>query len=111
MRNRCRGKYSPAVASVIGRNYPRLLKLCAAQSGPVRGAMDDADVMQDTFLCVTHDPQCAAMTTEAEILARFVFRYRMVRFQSFRDEAQRKTVPYADYLRMIEGGGDRETPQ
>jgi len=46
MRNRCRGKYSPAVASVIVRNYSRLMeRLCASQSGPVQGAMDDADIM------------------------------------------------------------------
>lgn len=54
MRNRCRGKYSPAVASVIVRNYSRLMeRLCASQSGPVQGAMDDADIMQETFLHVT----------------------------------------------------------
>ena len=101
MRNRCRGKYSPAVASVIVRNYSRLMeRLCA-------GAMDDADIMQETFLHVTHDPQCTAMKNEAEILARFVFRYRLVRFQTLRDEAQRKTIPYADYLRMVERDEDR----
>lgn len=84
MRNRCRGKYSPAVASVIVRNYSRLMeRLCASQSGPVQGAMDDADIMQETFLHVTHDPQCTAMKNEAEILARFVFRYRLVRFRHF----------------------------
>ena len=95
MRNRCRGKYSPAVASVIVRNYSRLMeRLCASQSGPVQGAMDDADIMQETFLHVTH-------------LARFVFRYRLVRFQTLRDEAQRKTIPYADYLRMVERDEDR----
>ena len=103
MRNRCRGKYSPAVASVIVRNYSRLMeRLCASQ-----GAMDDADIMQETFLHVTHDPQCTAMKNEAEILARFVFRYRLVRFQTLRDEAQRKTIPYADYLRMVERDEDR----
>lgn len=108
MRNRCRGKYSPAVASVIVRNYSRLMeRLCASQSGPVQGAMDDADIMQETFLHVTHDPQCTAMKNEAEILARFMFRYRLVRFQTLRDEAQRKTIPYADYLRMVERDEDR----
>ena len=68
--------------------------------------MDDADVMQETFLRVTHDPQCATMTTEAEIVAHFAFRYRLVRFQTLRDEAQRKTIPYADYLRTIGGDGN-----
>lgn len=102
MRNRCRGNYSPAVASIIGRNYLRLLKLCASQSGTVWGAMDDADVIHETFLYITHDPQCAAMATEEEVVALFVFRYRLVRFQTLRDEAQRKTIPYADYIRTIE---------
>lgn len=82
-------------------------RLCASQSGPVQGAMDDADIMQETFLHVTHDPQCTAMKNEAETLARFVFRYRLVRFQTLRDEAQRKTIPYADYLRMVERDEDR----
>ena len=93
MRNRCRGTYLPAVASIIGRNYPRLLRLCTSDTGPARGAM--------------HDPQCAAMATEEEIIARFLFRYRLVRFQTLRDEAQRKTIPYADYIRTVEYDGDR----
>ena len=97
MRSRCRGKYAPAVASVIGRNYSRLMeRLCASQSGPVQGAMDDADIMQETFLHVTHDPQCTAMKNEAEILVGLLVRDRLVRFQTLRDEAQRKTSPYAD---------------
>jgi hypothetical protein len=69
--------------------------------------MDDADVLQETFLLTTHDPQCAAMVTEEEIIARFLFRYRLVRFQTLRDEAQRKTIPYADYIRTVEYDGDR----
>ena len=107
MRNRCRGTYLPAVASIIGRNYPRLLRLCTSDTGPARGAMDDADVLQETFLLTTHDPQCAAMATEEEIIARFLFRYRLVRFQTLRDEAQCKTIPYADYIRTVEYDGDR----
>ena len=99
MRNRCRGKYSPAVASAIIRNYARLLDLCGSKADTVRGAMDNDDVLQETFLHVTHDQQCAAVKNDEEIVAHFVFRYRMVRFQTFKDETQHKKIPFEDWIK------------
>jgi hypothetical protein len=48
---------------------------------------------------VTHDQQCAAVKNDEEIVAHFVFRYRMVRFQTFKDETQHKKIPFEDWIK------------
>ena len=96
MRNRCRGKYRPKVASAIDRNYGLLLRLCAVNRARDYGPVNDMDIFQETVLFVTHDDRCRDLRTDDEIVRHFVYRYRMVHYQTIKDESQHKTIRYAD---------------
>jgi hypothetical protein len=60
------------------------------------------DIFQETVLFVTHDDRCRDLRTDDEIVRHFVYRYRMVHYQTIKDESQHKTIRYAD---------DQKTPQ
>lgn len=101
MRNRCKGRFQSDVAQALARHYDRLLRECHADSPCSCGALERADVFHETILYVAHDPRSRDFRTDDELLAHFLYCYRMICYQSCKDEKQHTL--YADYLKTPEG--------
>lgn len=102
MRNRCRGEYLPHIAAALDRNYDLLLRLCSINIERNHGSVSDMDIFHETILFVSHDKRCIDLKTDDDIVHYFAYRYRMILYQTVKDESQRKTILYAD---------DQKTPQ
>lgn len=103
MRNRCKGCFLPDVVLTIARNYDLLLSLCKVSvEHHCHGSVDRMDIFHDTILAVSHDPKCRNFHTNSDLIEYFRYRYRMISYQTYKDEKQRDTLPYADYLKTEE---------
>lgn len=92
MRNRIRGIYDERIAKVLADNYGVLLSRCgrAFRHGPFLLE----DIVHETFLFVTTDPAAQTMLNKKALLDYFVYRFRMIAFQTVKDN--RKMLRYAD---------------
>lgn len=103
MRNRCKkSKYYPVIAESIGRNYNKLHALCFRHYTGAFASQGYDDIFQDTILCVIQDPESLKCTTDEALIKHFLYRYRMIEFQTIHDAQQLKNIPYADYLQTKE---------
>lgn len=103
MRNRYKkNKYYPQVAERIGRNYERLRAFCYRDSVGYFGARSYDDIFQDTVLYVCQDPDANGKHSDNDFIKHFLFRYRMIEYQTVQDAKQAKEIPYADYLQAKE---------
>ncbi len=92
MRNRIRGPRNERVAQIISENYQLLRVRCARAFR--RGPYSLEDVIQETVIYVITDPQAAAIGDDNDVIDYFVFKFKMVAFQTMRDN--RKMLRYAD---------------
>lgn len=92
MRNRNRDKYNERIARIIAANYDLLHIRCARafRCGPF--LLDD--VIQETSLYVMTDPRAANITADADVVDYFVYKFRMIAFQTMKNN--RKMLRYAD---------------
>lgn len=99
MRNRYKkSKFYPAIAESIGRNYYKLRALCFRQAACCYDSRDYDDIFQDTVLYIIQDPEALKCTTDEMLVEHFLYRYRMIEFQTIHDAQQINKIPYADYL-------------
>lgn len=98
MRNRYkRTKYYTSVSEAVGRNYEKLRILCYKGSHGFYSSRSYEDIFQDTVLYVIQDV-AALSKTDSELIEHFMYRYRMIEYQTIKDSQQIKTIPYADYI-------------
>ena len=102
MINRCKGCFLPDVALIIARNYDLLLRLCCVSRAHNLGSVEDMDVFHDTILHVSHDMLSRNFRTDTEFIEYFQYRYRMVFYQTCKDEKQYSSLSYADNLKTSE---------
>lgn len=99
MRDRYKkNKYYPEVTQGIGRNYERLHALCCQGKYGYFDSRDYEDIFQDTIIYVSQDPAAKDKHSDSEIISHFLYRYRMIEFQTMQDAKQLKEIPYANYL-------------
>lgn len=101
MRNRCKGRFQPDVAQTLARLYTSLQRMCRASSPHGHGALEKADIFHETILYVAHDPRSGSLRTDDELIAHFRYCYRMICYQSYKDEKQH--TRYAYHLETPEG--------
>lgn len=94
MRNRCKGRFQPDVAQALARHYDRLLRECHADLPCGCGALERTDIFHETILYVTHDPYSRNFRTDDELVAHFIYCYRMICYQSYKDEKQHTLYAY-----------------
>lgn len=103
MRNRYKkNKYYPHVAESIGRNYERLHALCCHGKNGYFDSRSYDDIFQDAIVYVCQDPSAKDIHSDTDLIAHFMYRYRMIEFQTMQDAKQLKEIPYADYLQAKE---------
>lgn len=103
MRNRYKkSKFYPVVAESIGRNYYKLRALCFRQSAGMFASQSYDDIFQDTVLYVIHDDEALRCLTDESLIKHFLYRFRMIEFQTIRNAQQFKYIPYADYIQAKE---------
>ncbi|MBT9871983.1 hypothetical protein GPL06_03960 [Bacteroides salyersiae] len=103
MRNRYKkAKYYASVSEAIGRNYKKLRALCYKGSRGFYGSRSYEDIFQDTVLYVIQDVG-ALGKTDSELIEYFMYRYRMIEYQTIKDSQQINTTPYADYIQTQKG--------
>lgn len=109
MRNRYKkSKFYPVIAGSIARNYNKLRALCFRQVIGYFDSRSDEDIFQDTVLYVIQDEESLKCTTDEDLIRHFLYRYRMIEFQTIRDAQQLKKIPYADYIQAKEETTERQ---
>lgn len=91
-RDKC---YDSGVAAILAANYDILQRRCRRLFR--RGALDFEDVMQDTMLFVMCDTRAASIATTEELLEYYVYKFRMMVFQTIK--RNRRMAAYADGLK------------
>jgi len=97
MRNRYKThKFYPEVLEVLGRNYNKLRSLCFRHSGYYDARGSD-DIFQDTILYVAQDLNSVGKS-EKQLIEHFLYRYRMIEYQTIKDSQELKKIQYADHI-------------
>lgn len=92
------GKVNYRVLEIIGKNYDKLKSLCNYNDRGNYCSKSYEDIFQDTIIYVAHDKDTFTMSTEEEIIEHFVFRHKMMEFQTINDDKMLKEIEYADHL-------------
>lgn len=102
MRKVRKGKVNRKAFDVISRNYSKLKELCNYNDRGCYCSKSYEDIFQDTILFVVHDSEALDLETDEEIIKHFLYRYKMVEFQTINDNKMLKEVKYADYIQTKE---------
>ena len=102
------GKVNRYALDVISKNYERLKSLCNYNDRGCYCSKSYEDIFQDTILYVIHDKESFNMETEEEIISHFLFRHKMIEFQTINDNKMLKEVKYADYIQAKERGSEED---
>lgn len=108
MRKVRKGKVNRKALDVISRNYSRLKELCNYNDRGCYCSKSYEDIFQDTILFVVHDSETFNLVTDEEIINHFLYRYKMVEFQTINDNKMLKEVKYADYIQAKETGTEED---
>nr|DAE37658.1 MAG TPA: hypothetical protein [Caudoviricetes sp.] len=84
--------YDARVASTLAAHHDELRRRCRRHFR--RGALQFEDIMQETMLFVMCDSRAALITGTAALLDYFVYKFRMIMFQTMK--RNRKMMTYAD---------------
>ena len=98
------GKVNSHALQVIARNYDMLRALCNSSDRGCYCSKSYEDIFQDTILYVAHDLSSFNMTRDEEVIELFLYRYKMIEFQTINDDKMMKEVAYADHLQTKETG-------
>lgn len=102
-----RSEFYQDVAESIGRNYNKLRDLCFRQSQVCFDSRGYDDIFQDTVLYVIQDPRSLGCKTDDALIEHFLYRYRMIEYQTVKDAQELKRMPYADYLQATKEETER----
>lgn len=92
------GKVNAHALSVIARHYDKLRALCRSDKYGCFCSKSYEDIFQDTVIYVAHDLSSFNLTSDDEVIEHFVYRYRMIEFQTINDDKMLKEVMYADHI-------------
>lgn len=102
------GKVNSHALQVIARNYDKLRALCNRSDHGCYCSKSYEDIFQDTILYVAHDLSSFNMTRDEEVIELFLYRYKMIEFQTINDDKMMKEVSYADHLQTKETGTEED---
>lgn len=102
------GKVNAFALDVIGRHYHKLKAMCNSYDRGCYCSKSYEDIFQDTILYVAHDLSSFNMTRDEEVIELFLYRFKMIEFQTINDNKTLKEVMYADYLPTKETGGEED---
>lgn len=102
------GKVNSHALQVIARNYDKLRALCNSSDHGCYCSKSYEDIFQDTILYVAHDLSSFNMTRDEEVVELFLYRYKMIEFQTINDDKMMKEVSYADHLQTKETGTEED---
>ena len=97
------GKVNSHALQVIARNYDMLRALCNSSDRGCYCSKSYEDIFQDTILYVIQDDSSIGLDEEG-IVKHFVYRYKMMEFQTISDDKMLKEVKYAEYIQAKESG-------
>ena len=100
------GKVNAFALDVIARHYNRLKTMCNSSDRGCYCSKSYEDIFQDTILYVAHDLSSFNMTSDEEIIEHFLFRFKMIEFQTINDNKIMKEVAYADNIQTKEAGAE-----
>ena len=103
MRKLKRGKVNKKALDAISKNYSRLKELCNYNNRGCYCSKSYEDIFQDTILYVIQDDASIGLDEEG-IVKHFVYRYKMMEFQTISDDKMLKEVKYAEYIQAKESG-------
>lgn len=107
MRKVRQGKVNKKALDVISRNYSKLKELCNYNNRGCYCSKSYEDIFQDTILYVIHDAASYGLDEE-HLLKHFVYRYKMIEFQTISDNKMMREVKYADYIQAKENGEETD---
>ena len=102
------GKVNNHALNVIGRNYDRLRALCNSDKRGCYCSKSYEDIFQDTIMYVAHDLSSFNLTNDEEVIEHFIYRFRMIEFQTINDNKMLKEVMYADYIQAQKNGTEED---
>lgn len=102
------GKVNSHALQVIAKNYDMLRALCNSSDHGCYCSKSYEDIFQDTILYVAHDLSSFNMTRDEEVIELFLYRYKMIEFQTINDDKMMKEVAYADHLQTKETGTEED---
>lgn len=108
MRKGKKGKVNKKALDAISKNYSKLKELCNYNKRGCYCSKSYEDIFQDTILFVVHDSGAVDLVTDEEIINHFLYRYKMVEFQTINDNKMLKEVKYADYIQAKETGTEED---
>lgn len=107
MRKVRKGKVNRKALDFIGKNYSRLKELCNYNDRGCYCSKSYEDIFQDTILYVAHDEISFGMGEE-DIVRLFLYRYKMIEFQTINDDKMLKEIRYADHIQAKENGTEED---
>lgn len=96
MRKRSRKQTNQKAMEFIERNYPILVARCAGMRISA-ASMDIEDVLHETILFVLADDRFEQVHSDEEFVRYFMWRLRMIAFQTKQDHKQETKEQYAYY--------------
>ena len=102
MRKLKTGKVNKKALDVIAKNYNRLYAMCNISDRGCYCSKSYEDIFQETILYVVHDKESFTKQTEKELIDYFLYKFKMIEFQTINDNKMLKEVKYAEYLQAKE---------
>lgn len=102
MRKLKTGKVNKKALDIIGKNYNKLRAKCNISDRGCYCSKSYEDIFQETILYVVHDKESFAKQTEKELIEYFLYKFKMIEFQTINDDKMLKEVKYAEYLQTKE---------
>lgn len=102
------GKVNPYVLQVIEKNYNKLKLMCNSNKRGCYCSKSYEDIFQDTILYVAHDLSSFNMTRDEEVIELFIYRYKMIEYQTINDHKTMKEIAYADHLQTKESREEKD---
>lgn len=102
MRKLKTGKVNKRALDIIGKNYNKLRAMCNISDRGCYCSKSYEDIFQETILYVVHDKESFAKQTEKELIEYFLYKFKMIEFQTINDDKMLKEVKYAEYLQAKE---------
>lgn len=100
-RSRKQKQTNPRAMEFIERNYPTLAARCAGLRISA-GSMDIEDMLHETILFVLTDVRFDQVHSDEEFIRYFMWRLRMIAFQTRQDNHQEIKEQYAYYTEATE---------
>ncbi len=92
--------------SSIGRLFVRIVPLCRERQPRGYGCHGVDDMIEDTVIFVAQDKRAVGLDDDG-LIAHFLYRFDMIRFQAMKEAQQLRETSYADHIQATEEKEDR----